>query len=90
MEKSDSNIKSQNVYLENRIKYNAWFLTEKGKKSYDNLIKEFNHQMQEIIEQDDKNGEIDPRSYLVLNTFIPLEKIIQFDPSSVFKFFSIM
>lgn len=90
MEKSDSGIKSQNVYLDNRIKYNAWFLTEKGKESYDKLIKEFNQKMREIIEQDERNLEKDPRSYLALNTFIPLEKIIQFDPSSVFKFFSIM
>jgi DNA-binding transcriptional ArsR family regulator len=90
MEKSKSDIKSQNVYLENRVKYNAWFLTEKGKESYEKLIKEFNHKMVEILTRDEENGEKDPRSYLVLNTFIPLEKIIQFDPSSVFKFFSIM
>jgi DNA-binding transcriptional ArsR family regulator len=89
-EKSDSDIKSQEIYLNNRIKYNAWFLTESGKKSYDKIIKEFNRQMREIIEQDDINNEEEPRSYLALNTFIPLEKMIQFDPSSVFKFFSIM
>ncbi|MFX1339546.1 MAG: ArsR family transcriptional regulator [Promethearchaeota archaeon] len=89
-EKSNSHIKSQDVYLENRIKYNAWFLTEKGKQSYDRLIKEFNQRMLEIIEQDEKNGENKLRSYLMFNAFIPLEKIIQFDPSSVFKFFSIL
>ncbi len=90
MEKSDSGVNYRNVYLDNRIKYNAWFLTEKGKKSYDKLVKEFNQKMREIILQDELNKEEDLRSYLVLNTFIPLEKIIQFDPSSVFKFFSIM
>ena len=90
IEKSDSSINSQNVYIGNRIKYNAWFLTEEGKKSYEKLIKDFNKQMLVIMEQDEKNQKIAPRSYLILNTLIPLEKIIQFDPNSVFKFFSIM
>ena len=90
IEKSDSEIKSQDVYLDNRIKYNAWFLTEEGKKSYEKLIKDFNLKMLDIIEEDEKSRNKEPRSYLALNTFIPLEKMIQFDPSSVFKFFSIM
>lgn len=90
MENSDSSIKSREVYLDNRIKYNAWFLTENGKKSYDKLIKEFNYKMLEIIKQEEISKEKEPRSYLALNTFIPLEKMIQFDPNSVFKFFSIM
>ena len=88
--KSESNINSQDIYLGNRIRYNAWFLTEEGKQSYEKLIKEFNQKMLEIVEKDEKAQNIDPRSYLILNTFIPLEKIIRFDPNSVFKFFSII
>lgn len=89
-EKSDSNNKIQNLYLNNRVNYNTWFLTEKGKTSYDKLIKEFNDRMQKIIEEEEEIDINNPRSYLVFNALVPLEKMIQFDPNSVFKFFSIM
>ncbi|MFX1257398.1 MAG: hypothetical protein ACFFAN_06050 [Promethearchaeota archaeon] len=89
-DKTESLNKAQRLYLENLVKYNAWFLTEKGKKSYEELIKKFNYQMQEIIDQDEKNKEKKARTYLVLNAFIPLEKVVKFDPTAVFNVFNLL
>lgn len=85
-----------NFYFHNRIKCKIYFLSEKKFKLYKALVKDFNSQIKEILKESKNQENQDSeksRGYFVLNTFFPIKKISEYDPSSeefrrFFKFLS--
>jgi DNA-binding transcriptional ArsR family regulator len=61
------------------LNYDFWFLSEKALDEYKELNKKYNHKLKEIINRENIENPESIRPYLVLNTFIPLLQIIEYD-----------
>jgi DNA-binding MarR family transcriptional regulator len=69
----------QNLHFKTPINYDFWFLSEEGRKAYEELAEEFRTKMRKIIENEDKDKKLIQRPYFVLHSFFPLKEIAKYD-----------
>lgn len=78
---SDSFKNYINFYLKNRIEYDILFLTRKEFKLYQEEVVKFKTQIRKIFKQNKKDDIETERPYFILNTFLPVKNITEYDPS---------
>jgi DNA-binding transcriptional ArsR family regulator len=84
---SNKNIKSKSKsfkdFKDSQFKipldYDFWFLSEKAFNEYKELNDKYRNNLKEIISKDNLEDSESIRPYLILNTFIPLLQIIEYD-----------
>lgn len=84
---SNKNIKSkpklfkdfQDSHFKIPLNYDFWFLSEKAYSEYIELNEKYKSELKKIISKDNLENDDSIRPYLVLNTFIPLLQIIEYD-----------
>ena len=84
---SNKNLKSkpklfkdfQNSHFKVPLNYDFWFLSEKAYVEYQKLNEKYKNEMKKIISKENLENNDSIRPYLVLNTFIPLLQIIEYD-----------
>jgi DNA-binding transcriptional ArsR family regulator len=69
----------QKYHFQTPINYEFWFLSEKGRKKYDELFKKFKSELKGIIEQENKEENEVIRPYLILHSFFPMREIAEYD-----------
>lgn len=61
------------------LDYDFWFLSEKAYKEYLELNEKYKHELKNILSKENHEKTDSIRPFLVLNTFIPLLQIIEYD-----------
>ncbi|MFX0049179.1 MAG: hypothetical protein ACFE8G_13620, partial [Candidatus Hermodarchaeota archaeon] len=69
----------QNSHFKLRLNYDFWFLSEKAYEEYKTLYEKFSSELKKIIRNENLENNDSIRPFLVLNTFIPLLQIIEYD-----------
>ena len=69
----------QNSYFKLPLNYDFWFLSEKAYKEYKDLYKNFKIELKKIISNENLENNDSIRPFFVLNTFIPLLQLIEYD-----------
>ncbi len=69
----------QDIHFKIPINYDYWFLSEKGRESYEEWNKKYKKELETIIHEDNLKNKEAIRPYLILNTFFPLLQIIEYD-----------
>ncbi|MBD3196239.1 MAG: hypothetical protein GF317_14370 [Candidatus Lokiarchaeota archaeon] len=78
-------------YMENLPKCDLLFLDENSKKKYEDLWVKFREDMKNVLDARENNDKNPARPYFMVNSLIPLEEILQFDPETTkfIRFFKV-
>ncbi|MEJ2293979.1 MAG: helix-turn-helix domain-containing protein [Candidatus Lokiarchaeota archaeon] len=69
----------QNSHFKLPINYDFWFLSEKTYKEYKVLYEKYRIELKKIISKENLENKDSIRPFLIINTFIPLLQIIEYD-----------
>lgn len=69
----------QNSHFKLPLNYDFWFLSEKAYEEYKSLYEKFRSELKKIISNQNLENNDSIRPFLVLNTFIPLLQLIEYD-----------